>query len=100
MLSGEVKDSPLPLLRFIDLGSCTSETACAARINCRRHRLPLTGGPTTLKQPDARACAIITARKPKGRGAPSCPPPTSPTTCVAAPLEKARPLRTIIAMCI
>jgi hypothetical protein len=51
-------------------------------------------GPTAPKQLGARACAIIMARQPKGRGAPSRPPATSPTTHAAASLEKARPPHT------
>jgi hypothetical protein len=70
-LSGEVRDLYI-------WGSRAPETAHAARINYRRHRLPLTVGPTAPKQLDARVCAIITAQQPKGRGAPSRPAPTSP----------------------
>jgi hypothetical protein len=49
------------------------------------------------KRQDARACAIITARQPKGRGGPSRPPLTSPTTRAVAPAENARPQRTTAA---
>jgi hypothetical protein len=63
-------------------GATLPRTPHTVRINCRRRRLPLTDGPTVLNLPDARACVIITARQPKGRGASSRgpPPPTSSTT--------------------
>jgi hypothetical protein len=45
-LSDEVRDFPLPLLRFIDPGEPRSPNrACAARINCRWPHTPLTNGP-------------------------------------------------------
>jgi hypothetical protein len=60
-----------------------------------RHRR---AGLTTPKRPGVRARAIITMRQPKGRGGPSRPPSTSPTTRAVASHEKARPRHTTAAM--
>jgi hypothetical protein len=99
MLRDEVRDLSLPLLRFIDLrGGRAPETTHPLHINCRQQRLSLTGGAhyaETARR--VHVCAIITARQPKGRGGPSRPPPTTPTTRAVAPPEKARPLRTTTA---
>jgi hypothetical protein len=97
MLSGEVKDSPLPLLRFIDLGSRAPKTVRVARINCRRFRMPLTGG---SHRTDTAGCVRMRDHYDATTEGPRCPvmsAPTSPTTRVAAPPEKARPPHTTTA---
>jgi hypothetical protein len=96
VLSGELRDSPFPFPRFIDLGEPRSRELRAPRLlNAGNAISRRPSGPTTLKRPRTRACAIITARQPKGRSAPSRP---SPHVARAAPPEKARPLRTAAAM--
>jgi hypothetical protein len=74
-LSVEVNSSPHPPLGFIDPWSDAPRIACSAHINCRR-TAPVTDnkGPPRLNRPGTHTRAIITARQPKSRDGPSCPP--------------------------
>jgi hypothetical protein len=81
MLSDEVRDSPLPLSRFIDLGESCSRKPRAPRaltagdLICRGQM-----GPSMPKWPDACARSIIMTQQPISHDTPSHAPPTSSTT--------------------
>jgi hypothetical protein len=73
------KGLPLPPPWIYRSKGATLPEPCASRAltagNGIRHRH---AGPTMPKRSGVRACAIITARQPKGRGSPSRPPPRHP----------------------
>jgi hypothetical protein len=77
-LSDEVRDFPLPLLGFIDLGESRSPNRASCALTAGSVTYHLQAGPTSPKRQNACARAIITARQPKGRGGQSRPPPRRP----------------------